>query len=71
MGLIGRSYTNRQIAQDLVVTVGTAGIHVEHILRKLDLQSRHQVADWARAHGLVMELDMESPDAPAAHRRGD
>jgi non-specific serine/threonine protein kinase len=51
--LIGRGRSNRQIAEKLVITAGTAGVHVEHILRKLDLQSRHQVADWARARGLV------------------
>jgi DNA-binding NarL/FixJ family response regulator len=51
--LIGRGYTNRRIAEELVVTVGTAGVHVEHILRKLDLQSRYQVADWAKAQGLL------------------
>jgi len=44
--------------QDLegtVVAVGTAGVHIEHILRKLDLRSRHQVADWAKTHGLAPE----------------
>ncbi|HEY3062151.1 MAG TPA: LuxR C-terminal-related transcriptional regulator [Chloroflexota bacterium] len=51
--LIGQGYSNRRIAEELVVTIGTAGVHVEHILRKLDLQSRHQVADWAMAQGLV------------------
>jgi len=51
--LIGRGRSNRQIAEQLVITAGTAGVHVEHILRKLDMQSRHQVADWARARGLV------------------
>ena len=53
--LIGHGYSNRQIAEELVVTVGTAGVHIEHILRKLDLRSRHQVADWAKAHGLVSD----------------
>ena len=53
--LIGQGYSNRQIADELVITVGTAGIHVEHILRKLELRSRHQVATWARAHGLVTD----------------
>lgn len=51
--LIGAGYSNRQIAEALVVTVGTAGVHIEHILRKLDLRSRHQVTDWAKARGLV------------------
>jgi DNA-binding CsgD family transcriptional regulator len=63
--LIGHGYSNRRIADELVVSIGTAGVHVEHILRKLDLQSRYQVADWARVHGLVAELNMESPDARA------
>jgi DNA-binding NarL/FixJ family response regulator len=53
--LIGRGYSNRQIAEELLVTVGTAGVHIEHILRKLDLRSRHQVTDWAKAHGLVSD----------------
>jgi predicted ATPase/DNA-binding CsgD family transcriptional regulator len=53
--LIGRGYSNRQIAQELTITVGTAGVHIEHILRKLDLRSRHQVADWAKSHGLVAD----------------
>ncbi len=50
---VGRS--NRQIAKELAIAVGTAGIHVEHILGKLDMRSRHQVGDWARARGLVAD----------------
>ena len=53
--LIARGRSNRQIAEELFITSGTAGVHVEHILRKLDLQSRHQVADWARERGLADE----------------
>ena len=52
-GLLTAGLTNREIAEELVIAVGTAGIHVEHILRKLDLQSRHQVAEWARERGLA------------------
>jgi DNA-binding NarL/FixJ family response regulator len=69
--LIALGYTNRRIAEELVVTAGTAGVHVEHVLHKLNLQSRHQVADWARAHGLTAEQDMESPDARAVRRPRD
>ena len=47
--LIERGFTNRQVADALVITPGTVGVHVEHILAKLDLQSRHQVGDWIRA----------------------
>jgi non-specific serine/threonine protein kinase len=52
--LLAAGRSNREIAAELVIAVGTAGIHVEHILRKLDLRSRHQVADWARERGLTL-----------------
>ena len=32
---------------------GTARVHVEHILAKLDLHSRAQLAAWAVEHGLL------------------
>ncbi len=54
-GLVGRGYTNRQIAEGLVITEGTAALHVAHILDRLNLRSRHQVADWAVEHGFARE----------------
>jgi non-specific serine/threonine protein kinase len=51
--LVGRGYTDRQIADELVISVGTAGVHVHHILEKLGLRSRWQVADWARGQGVA------------------
>jgi two-component system nitrate/nitrite response regulator NarL len=53
VGLLCRGLTNRQIADELVITEGTAAIHVKHILRKLDLGSRAQVVAWAMRRGLV------------------
>ncbi|MDP8923451.1 MAG: LuxR C-terminal-related transcriptional regulator [Chloroflexota bacterium] len=50
--LVGRGYTDRQIAEALVISVGTAGVHMHHILEKLGLRSRWQVAEWARRKGL-------------------
>ena len=50
--LLARGYTNRRIAKELTITDGTVGIHVEHILGKLGLYSRRQVADWVAEHGL-------------------
>jgi non-specific serine/threonine protein kinase len=49
--LVAGGYTNRQIAEALVITEGTAALHVAHILARLNLRSRHQVADWAVQHG--------------------
>jgi len=51
--LIARGLTNRQIAEALVVAEGTVNIHVSHILAKLELRSRAQVAVWAAEHGLL------------------
>jgi predicted ATPase/DNA-binding CsgD family transcriptional regulator/transcriptional regulator with XRE-family HTH domain len=45
--LIARGYTNREIATELVITQRTSAAHVEHILRKLEMTSRAQVAAWA------------------------
>ena len=50
--LLGGGLTNRDIAEALVITEGTAEVHVKHILSKLGLKSRHQVAVWAAEHGL-------------------
>jgi adenylate cyclase len=45
--LIVRGFTNRQIAEALVIAEGTAVRHVANILGKLGLRSRAQVAAWA------------------------
>jgi non-specific serine/threonine protein kinase len=44
--LLAEGYTDRQIADTLYIAVSTASRHVHHILEKLDLQSRVQVAGW-------------------------
>jgi DNA-binding CsgD family transcriptional regulator len=51
--LIARGLTNTQIAEALVITRGTAANHVAHILGRLGLRSRTQVAIWAVHNGLV------------------
>jgi DNA-binding NarL/FixJ family response regulator len=47
VALIARGYTNRQIAEELIIAEGTAVRHVANILNKLNLRSRAQVAVWA------------------------
>jgi CRP-like cAMP-binding protein len=51
--LIAKGLTNREIAAGLVVTERTAATHVEHILSKLGLRSRAQVAAWAAEQGFL------------------
>ena len=44
--LIASGSSNRQIAASLTITERTAERHVEHILAKLGLRSRTQIAVW-------------------------
>jgi DNA-binding NarL/FixJ family response regulator len=48
--LIACGRTNRQIAQELVITVGTAANHVAQVLDRLGLENRAQLAAWAVEH---------------------
>ena len=59
--LVTAGLTNRQIAARLVVAERTVDAHVEHILRKLALRSRAQIAAWVAEHRL-----MEQGFRPAA-----
>jgi predicted ATPase/DNA-binding CsgD family transcriptional regulator len=51
--LLTQGFTNRQIAQALVITEGTAANYVRRVLERLGLQNRVQVAAWAIEHGLT------------------
>jgi DNA-binding NarL/FixJ family response regulator len=45
--LLAQGMSNREIAETLVISESTAEVHVKHILSKLGLRSRSQVAAWA------------------------
>jgi DNA-binding NarL/FixJ family response regulator len=51
--LVARGMTNRQIAADLVLSLRTVDTHVHHILEKLGLASRAQIAVWVTEQGLT------------------
>jgi DNA-binding NarL/FixJ family response regulator len=57
--LLARGFTNQQIAERLVVTRGTVANHVAHILDKLGLQNRTQVAAY-----LIARSGSEASAAP-------
>jgi DNA-binding NarL/FixJ family response regulator len=44
--LVARGCSNRQIAFELIVSERTVDTHVSHILHKLELTSRSQIAAW-------------------------
>jgi DNA-binding NarL/FixJ family response regulator len=48
LALLGEGYSNREIAEELVITVGTVKNHVHNILDKLDVHTRKQAAMVAR-----------------------
>lgn len=50
--LIAQGLTNREIASHLVISERTAESHVQHILDKLDLNTRGRIGVWAIEHGL-------------------
>jgi DNA-binding CsgD family transcriptional regulator len=63
LALVGEGLTNRQIAERLFISPKTAGLHVSHILSKLDVANRTQAADIAHRQGLV-----RAGSAPAGAR---
>jgi non-specific serine/threonine protein kinase len=44
--LVSRGQSNRQIAIELVVSERTVDTHVSHILRRLEVNTRAQIAAW-------------------------
>lgn len=55
--LVARGLSNREIAAKLRVAERTAISHVEHIMNKLGLHSRAQIAAWAVRQGLDVPAD--------------
>jgi DNA-binding CsgD family transcriptional regulator len=49
-------HTNRQIAEELHVSIRTADKHVSNILRKLGLSSRAQLEPWLAELGLIRDV---------------
>lgn len=50
---IGRGASNKEVARDLAIAESTVKIHVQHLLRKLGVASRVQLAVIASSQGLV------------------
>jgi len=61
--LVVQGYSNKEIAQRLLVTENTAKVHVKNILKKLELKNRQQLAayavlkDWVSRNTDTVEKD--------------
>ena len=53
--LVAEGSTNKEIARELGVAESTVKIHVQHILRKLRVESRVQAAVYATENGLALK----------------
>jgi small-conductance mechanosensitive channel/DNA-binding CsgD family transcriptional regulator len=55
LSLIGKGATNREIAQNLIISEHTVKSHIASILNKLDVHNRQQAAVFAERAGLITE----------------
>ena len=53
--LVARGLSNKEIAEQLVISTKTAGTHVEHIYTKIDATNRAQASIFAMKHGLMAD----------------
>jgi DNA-binding NarL/FixJ family response regulator len=51
--LIVNGYTNRRIAQELYLSMGTVNSHRANIMSKLNLHNRVELVRYAAEHGLL------------------
>ena len=59
--LIARGYSNKGIADELVISPATAARHVANILSKLGFTSRAQIAAWAAGNGSIQPSAAHEP----------
>jgi two-component system NarL family response regulator len=58
--LVARGATNRDIADNLVITENTVKVHLRNILDKLQLRNRQQAAAYAVQEGLIPRVHIGS-----------
>ena len=74
--LLARGLSNKEIAEQLVISRKTAGSHVEHIYAKIGVSNRARASLFAMKHGLMTAEPTRAsqakigrtPDEPAPRR---
>ncbi|MGE0542179.1 MAG: response regulator transcription factor [Dehalococcoidia bacterium] len=56
LGLLAAGLSNREIAEELVVSVRTVGRHVDNIYGKIGVHDRGKARQYAREHNLTRPL---------------
>ena len=59
--LVARGLSNKEIAEQLVISPKTVGNHVEHIYAKIDASTRAAASLFAMRHGLLPEDEFQAP----------
>jgi DNA-binding CsgD family transcriptional regulator len=59
---LAEGLSTEELADRLNITPGTAANHIEHILRRLGLRSRTQIAVWAVERGLYRSGQRDQDD---------
>ncbi len=54
--LIAQGFTNKEIAERLVLSPSTIHSHRTNLMHKLNLSSRHELVQYARTHGLLRDI---------------
>ncbi len=53
--LVAEGFTNREIADRLVVSPSTVHTHRTNLMQKLNLHTRHELVQYAKRHGFLRE----------------
>jgi len=61
LSLIVKAYTNKQIAETLVIEVRTVKHHIHNILRKLNIRHRWEAAQYAANMGVLDYATLKEP----------
>ena len=63
ISLIGKGATNREIAEELIISEQTVKSHLRSILNKLNLRNRQQAAVYAEREGLIVSTTAPKIDS--------